>query len=201
MLRKINASSFLTCWTVSSNPWPSEWRAPYGADKVKHFHFQEIPQKYFWNNYTIMKTFYHGFSSAFLSLSQNNNDICSTNRIWNYRIWNWIEYEIEYETVFLCILCRICPSQARGQKDRDRYSIDANWDQTPWNIWFLSASLNVAINDVGSFCNIVIMMPFLMRIFFGQLTELEKMWDMHIHAHILYAYTRIYVNANAWQGG
>ena len=36
-----------------------------------------------------------------------------------------------------------------------------------------TASLNVAINDVGSFCNIIIMVPYLIRILYGQLTPLE----------------------------
>ena len=36
-----------------------------------------------------------------------------------------------------------------------------------------TASLNVAINDVGSFCNIIIMVPYLIRILYGQLTQLE----------------------------
>ena len=40
-----------------------------------------------------------------------------------------------------------------------------------WN-FSLPASLNVAINNVGSFCNIIIMLPFIVRILFGQLSEL-----------------------------
>ena len=38
----------------------------------------------------------------------------------------------------------------------------------------LSASLNVAINNVGSFCNAIIMLPLIIRTLFGQLTELEN---------------------------
>ena len=46
-----------------------------------------------------------------------------------------------------------------------------------------TASLNVAINDVGSFCNIIIMVPYLIRILYGQLTQLEIIADQKHGLH------------------
>ena len=65
--------------------------------------------------------------------------------------------------------CRICSVKAGGKKDSHRCSARAKGRQI-LKIKTLSAGLNVAINNVASFCNIMIMLPLIIRSLFGQLT-------------------------------